>query len=602
MKVLILSPILLNLTLGGFAALAQQATNAPNSPETTAIAPAQTNATPLAVQVKVPDTNASPASAQPRVELVPAPAATPLTNAPATALLSTNGQTNAPAPTYVLLPNGQKGVRLNFRGVPLEMVLRYLSQVAGYIITLETPVNGKVDVWSEQPVSFDEALRLLDNVLHKNGYAALVDGRFLTIINRDNAKHRNIPVITFTSTNVIEDIPKSDKMVTEIIPIRYANATAITRDLFPLLPEFATMTANESANALVLTDVQSDIRRMVEIVKALDTSIGGISKIKVFPLQYADAKDLASEIKELFPSQTNTGRGGGGIGGGNPFAMMFGGGGGPGGFGGGGGGRGGRGGGGFGGLGGGFGGGGGGGGAGASEARQAASRVTAVADERTNSLVVSAPDELIGTIEQLVKEVDQNATNITELRSFHLTFADPVEVANLLATLFPDMTNQSGNNRSSLQFGRGGFGGGGPMAAFFGGGRGGAGGAATTTSARTAMQMRVIAVPDQRTSTVIVTASTEVMPKIAEMIAQMDANPARKQRLYVYKLNNADADNVQNVLQDMFGSTTTRNNRNQNNNAMTTRQTQGAQAIGQSLMQSTSSSSGRNAFGGGGLP
>ena len=60
-----------------------------------------------------------------------------------------------------------------------------------------------------------------------------------------------------------------------------------------------------------------------------------------------------------------------------------------------------------------------------SAARQAASRVVAVADERTNSLVVSAPDELMPTIEELVSQVDTAAEDITEVRVFHLQLRLP---------------------------------------------------------------------------------------------------------------------------------------------------------------------------------
>ena len=89
-------------------------------------------------------------------------------------------------------------------------------------------------------------------------------------------------------------------MVTQILPVRYANATQLTRDLEPLLPEYASLTANESGNALVLTDTKSNIKRMAEIVTALDTSISSISTIRVFALGYADAKELAEAIKEIF--------------------------------------------------------------------------------------------------------------------------------------------------------------------------------------------------------------------------------------------------------------------------------------------------------------
>src|SRR5204862_1496042 len=82
-------------------------------------------------------------------------------------------------------------------------------------------------------------------------------------------------------------------------------------------------------------------------------------------------------------------------------------------------------------------------GSGNSEARTAASRVVAVADERSNSLVVSAPEEFIPTIEHLVAELDVNAADITELRVFHLRNADPMEMADMFAQLFPDETKAS---------------------------------------------------------------------------------------------------------------------------------------------------------------
>jgi len=53
------------------------------------------------------------------------------------------------------------------------------------------------------------------------------------------------------------------------------------------------------------------------------------------------------------------------------------------------------------------------------------------------------------------------------------------------------------------------------------------------------------------------------------MVAKLDSNPAKKQKVYTYSLENADAQQVQTVLKEMFESTTTRNNsrtsQNQNN-------------------------------------
>ena len=234
-------------------------------------------------------------------------------------------------PAPVPSPNdGEKGLRMNFRGVPLEMVLDYLSDAAGFIIILETEVKGKVDAWSNQPLGKQDAVDLLNTVLAKNGYAVIRNGRTLRIISREDAKTKDIPV---KSGNDPEEIVKSEEMVTQVIPVRHANATQLIQNLQPLLPAYArdSFSANESDNSLLLTATKTDVRRIVEIVKALDDSISATSGLKVFALKYADAKALATAVKELFaPQSTQQGQGGRG-----GFNQIFGGGGGPGGFGGG---------------------------------------------------------------------------------------------------------------------------------------------------------------------------------------------------------------------------------------------------------------------------
>jgi hypothetical protein len=77
---------------------------------------------------------------------------------------------------------GVKSLRLNFRGVPLEMVLDYLSQAAGLIIIMETGMAEPIEVWSQQLLNEAEAVNLLNAALSKKGYAALREGRTLTIV------------------------------------------------------------------------------------------------------------------------------------------------------------------------------------------------------------------------------------------------------------------------------------------------------------------------------------------------------------------------------------------------------------------------------------
>src|ERR1019366_1660070 len=275
-------------------------------------------------------------------------------------------------------------------------------------------------------------------------------------------------------------------MVTQIIPVRYASVSQLVPNLELLLPTTATLSANESANSLILVATRTDIKRMLKIINALDTSIASVSSIRVIPLKYADAKDTATLISSLFTPQSSGqgGNAGGGGGRANLFSMIAGGG-----FGGGG----------FGGRGGGPGGGGGGrggGGAGGGGGGAASAKVVAVGDDRSNSLVVSAPADLLATIENMVKEIDQEVTDVTELRLFRLVNADPAAPADQLATLFPDPTASNNNGQNIMPF--------------FMRGPGGGGGRTTAAAAgsdRMKKMGRVLAVPDPRSSSIIVTAS-----------------------------------------------------------------------------------------------
>jgi len=519
--------LFLFITLSSLAVLA----NAQSSPADTKAAPVAAAAT--------NETAANPPHEQTAAAVSPATS----TNAADAAIISSENTTN--------------GLRMNFRGAPLSMVLDYLSDAAGFIINKTTDVRGTVEVWSKQPVSKDEAVELLSSVLKKNGYAVTRNGRILTILPMDTAKTSSeLEVVSGTDP---DDVERSDEVETRIIPVHYANAAQLVPNLQVLLPTSANLAANESANTLILVATKSDIKRMLKIVQALDTSIATVSSIKVIPLQYSDAKDTAAMITQLFSQNSNQpGQGnGGGFGGpGGP-------GGGPGGF---------------------F--------RAAMQAaananarggNAAATRVVAVADERSNSVVISAAPAMVSTIEDMLKELDRQVSDETELRVFRLTNADPSELADQLTKLFPDETNSANNNNNNQNipfFRRGGF---------------GQVNNANDTSERSRKMGKVLAVPDPRTACLIVTASKTLMPQIAEMIAELDANKGKKEVVSYFELQNPDPQDVYQNLQDLFNRSTVRmqNNNNRNsllgqNNPLTLRETTGNQqpTIGNTLGRS----------------
>jgi type II secretory pathway component GspD/PulD (secretin) len=444
---------------------------------------------------------------------------------------------NAPAPEAAAAPAAAdttlpaeaaptNGLILNFHDAPLNAVLNYLSAKAGLIIMSDVDLKGKVSIVAKQPVSTNEIVDVLTEQLAKNKYAVSLNGRTLTIMDAASAKtSAGTPVLVQHDNPT--NIPANDEIVTEILPVHTLLPAQLVKDLEPLIPSGDTVTANEAGSAIIMTASQRDVRRIAEIIGALDSS--AVSDVEVFPLKFADAKSVAGELKEIFQSADSditrastrnnfAGRGGRG-GGFNPFGGGF------------------------------PGGGGGGGGNGEDATKNAETHAVFVSDDQMNAVVASAPPDYMHTISNVVFSLDQPSQDITEIHVFRLKHADPGEIADELSNLFPANTsnNSNQNNRSM------GFRFGGPP--FF---PGGGGGGNSTPSTRMKAQTTVLAVADRRTQSVVVTASKDLMEQIKGMIADLDEGPMGVQHVFALPIDSADPASVQETMTSLFAGTQSR--------------------------------------------
>ena len=372
-------------------------------------------------------TQVAPAGNQPITSTVIAPRG----NAP-------EAVASAFVPPAQAIGTNQNDLNLNFKDAHLDMVLNYLSDAAGFIIELDTPVNGTVTVVGKH-LTQDEAVDLLNTELNRNNYAAIREGRRLTIVSKSDAKTSRIPVKIGNDPN---SIPNNDEIATWIIPIRFVEARQLVSDLSLFVSPQATIVANEAGNSIVVTDTQANIRHLAQIIQAVDNSAESETEIRVFRLQHASPIDVASELASVFPSSSSSG---------SQSPIQFGG-------------RGGRAGGGFGGggrAGGGFGGRGGGGnpfaalfGGGANtdptqQRIQKATQVTAVADSRIQAVIVTAPKDLMSQIADMMTELDVPSDRDQTVATIQLQNADPQQVAQVLQNMFGGSTTSRGGTSST---------------------------------------------------------------------------------------------------------------------------------------------------------
>lgn len=237
----------------------------------------------------------------------------------------------APAePVEVVGTNGDVKIKLNFQDTPLQAVLEYLSETVGLTVVSSEPlVDGRMTVISRQAITLNQAITLINSILKEKGLTTVLTGKVLKVVTVEQAKTESLPVYSGRDP---EAVVPSDDIVTYVIPVRYVTADALRENLETLIPEHASLEANEDGNALIVTDTMANVQRLMKIVAALDTHMASVSEIRVFRLVNADAASAAQMINTIFDNQSQQGgrssRGGrdsrgGPPGGFSPMRMMM---------------------------------------------------------------------------------------------------------------------------------------------------------------------------------------------------------------------------------------------------------------------------------------
>ena len=363
---------------------------------------AQEPATRPAATTQPSATTKPSAATQPSATTQPLATTAPATTAPATRPAVATRPATMPV---------AKSLLLNFKNASLQAVLEYLSEAAGLVILNGADAEGRVTIMSRKRVGTEEAVALLDTILKEKGYTAIQTGRLLKIVTLAQAAKENLPVRSGSDPS---EVPVSDKLITQIIPIRYADATRLRTDLTPLIGSGATLTANQASNSLILIDTQTNIRRIMQIIQALDAHMAGVAEVRVYRLKFADAASTSRLITELFrqdQSQREPQRVF------FPFARF------------------------------------GGSERGRSErgergredqagARQ--QKVTATADDRTNTLVVSAPPDLLKLVDGIVRELDSDPTEEQSVFIYPLKNAKAKNLETVLNQIFSESLTTTG--------------------------------------------------------------------------------------------------------------------------------------------------------------
>ncbi|MEI6232790.1 MAG: type II secretion system secretin GspD [Planctomycetota bacterium] len=305
-------------------------------------------------------------------------------------------------------------VKMEFKDAALDTVLEQLSDSTGLIIVKDAAIDSRITIISKQAMNVEDAISLLNTVLKEKGYVGIRTGKILKIVKLEEAKKRNIPVF---NGNDPAKVDATDEVRTQVISIKYVDAVQLKKDFAPLMPSYADLSANALSNSLIVTDTGANVKRLLEIIHSLDTQTSTVASVKVFQLKYASATSAAKVISDVFKSdssgQQQQQSSGGFFGRFRPPQF------------------------------------GGGGGEGTQDKEQGhqVQKVTASADDRTNTVVVSASADTLKIIEGIITDLDNNPATEQGVFMYRLKNAQSKNLESVLNSLFG--ASGSSSSRSS---------------------------------------------------------------------------------------------------------------------------------------------------------
>lgn len=187
----------------------------------------------------------------------------------------------------------------------------------------------------------------------------------------------------------LTDTP-SEELVTSVIPVRNSPSADLVKILRPLIPQYGHVAGIESPNVLIISDHAQNIIRLKEIINRID--IADNQTVEIIDLKEAWVEDMVALLEELAPDQIGKGS-------------------------------------------------------------KDPNRITIVASERTNSMVIKGEVQTVARVKDLIERLDVPANRSGSTQVIRLAHSDAVDLAEILEKIIGDdgSNDTTGKVKVSIQ-------------------------------------------------------------------------------------------------------------------------------------------------------
>ncbi len=222
----------------------------------------------------------------------------------ASAVLKT-GQTR-PAPRSAerqkkkepLVEKGPKIV-LNFDNADLYAVIGTIAELLGLNYIVDPNVRGKVTINTAGGLYKRDLFPVFLQILEVNGLTAIKEGSLYRIVQLKESTRLPIE-LRFARGGA--DAPPMDKIIIQIIPLKFISTQEMTKLVTPFISAGGTVVSDIASNTLLVVDKGLNILKILRLVETFDINMLERVYYRFYPLKYLDAEDVTQTLSDFMSS------------------------------------------------------------------------------------------------------------------------------------------------------------------------------------------------------------------------------------------------------------------------------------------------------------
>ena len=195
------------------------------------------------------------------------------------------------------IPKGTNGVPiLNFENAPLDLVLMQYATLSEKVL-IPAPNLPKVQITltsNGRELDKEAYLEAIEVALTMNGVVIEpFDKHFLRAFERKSVRTQGIRTLMNVSTN---GIPEKGRVISQLIRLNHITAEEAQKAVEGFKDPNGLFQVFERTNAILVTDTQENVNRMLEIIKDLDVPNPVLEDVFERQIKYAKATEIKNYL------------------------------------------------------------------------------------------------------------------------------------------------------------------------------------------------------------------------------------------------------------------------------------------------------------------